>query len=107
MRGVLSLLAAFTGGLLVRDVLKLAYMRWLYWKMEREFVASTARMVGCRHERTIKVFTGMYPLTDKCLDCWALHFTRGPVDLPEWCANVVSPEDAAKSTASHHPPRSP
>jgi hypothetical protein len=71
-----------------------AYGRLLMWKWEREFEASKRRMIGCKHERTVKVDLsgGSGFVTDKCLNCWAIRafFSPNATQL-EWTPNSSPP----------------
>lgn len=87
--------AGFVLGFLVRDVAKIAWGQYLMRKLDRECRAAQERMVGCKHENTVLVDTGMGPITKKCVDCWALHFPGASVG-PEWNPNVCPPPPGAK-----------
>jgi hypothetical protein len=83
-----TVLVALASGFVARDVVRLAYNRFLMWKFERDFEAANKRMLGCKHERTIRIDVG--GLTSKCRDCWAILING------TWGPNCVHPDEYAK-----------
>jgi len=99
-------LLGLVSGFFVRDTLRIVWGRYLMWRFTRDHKAAVARMVGCTHERTVRVNTGgpgaePSSWTRKCLKCWALEFQTPLKGKPgelltwakEWCPNAVRPED--------------
>jgi hypothetical protein len=99
---VLFLLGVSVGGF-GRDAARLAWGRYMSWRMERDYQLAVERLSGCRHARTVLTDCGMGLVTPKCVDCLALHMppSVGPVGLhgrDGWCANSATIEEAQKLT---------
>jgi len=86
----------FSVGSLGREIVRIAYGRYMTWRFNRDFRLTNERMIGCKHNRTILTDCGMGLVTYKCLDCWALHIPM--MNGFEWSANSASPKEAEKLT---------
>ena len=72
-------------------MIKKMYMRFLFWKWDREHNAAVKRMRGCEHKRTMFVNVGA--VHEKCRDCWALlvHIRNADGEEIGWTPNCADP----------------
>lgn len=80
--------------------------RYINWRMNRDYLASIARLEGCPHAAHAwqKVGTGLdgRPVwMRKCLQCWGIWDEWPPIPgyetlTPHWTPNSVSPQSLHK-----------